>query len=118
MEYSGKSTYQERARWWIISLIALPLLAIEAVMVTFVLMVALNGFPSLPDAFAIIYLVCTGGLIPVLSWLAGFAAKKRSETNPPSLWSTGVVTIIASTVIFPILLVGLTVVLLVSFGMV
>ena len=104
--------------WWTISLIALAWLAIEAVTITFVLMVALNGFPSLPDAFAIIYLVCTCGLVLVLSWLNGFLAEKLSENKPLSLWSAGVLTIIGSTVVMPILLVGLTVVLLVAFGMI
>ena len=104
--------------WWLISLIALVLLAIEAVMVTFFLLIALNGFPSLPDAFAIIYLVCTCGLIPVLSLLGGFLAKKLSETNPLPLWPAGILTMIASVVIMPILLIGLTVVLLLAFGMI
>jgi len=104
--------------WWVISLIALVLLATEAVMVTFSLMVALNGFPSLPDAFAIIYLVFTCGLILVLSWLDGFLAKKLSETNPLSLQLAGTWTVISSVVIVPILLIGLTVVLLLAFGMI
>ena len=104
--------------WWVISLIALVLLVIEAAMVTFFLMVALNGFPSLPDAFAIIYLVYTCGVILVLSWLDGFLAKKLSETNPLPLWLTGTMTMTVSVVIVPILLIGLTVVLLLAFGMI
>jgi hypothetical protein len=104
--------------WWIVSLTALILLAIEAVMVTFVLMVALNGFPSLPDAFAIIYLACTCGLIAAVSLLDGFLAKKLSETNPLPLWLAGTMTTIVSVVNIPILLIGLTVVLLLAFGMI
>lgn len=104
--------------WWIISLIALVLLVIEAVMVTFFVMVALNGFPSLPDAFAIIYLVCTCGLILVSSCLDGFLAKKLSETHSLPLLPAGILTMAVSVVIVPILLVGLTVVLLLAFRMI
>jgi len=68
--------------WWVYSLIALIWLVIEAMVITFFLMVALNGFPSLPDAFVSIYLVCTCGLLPALSLLSGFLAKKFSEINP------------------------------------
>jgi hypothetical protein len=104
--------------WWVVSLSALILLAMEAAMVTFVLMVALNGLSSLPDAFAIIYLIFTGGLIPVLSLLDGYLAKKLSETNPLPLWLAGMMTMTVSVVYFPFLLVGLTVVLLLAFGMI
>ena len=104
--------------WWIISLTALVLLFIEAATVTFVVMVALNGFPSLPDALAIIYLTCTFGVIAALSWLDAFIARKLSETNPLPLWLTGTMTITVSVVIAPILLIGLTVVLLLAFGMI
>jgi hypothetical protein len=104
--------------WWVISLIGLVLLAIEAVAVTFMVMVALNGFPSLPDAFVKIYFVCTLGLLPVLSLLSGFLAKKYAETNPLTLRHAGILTTIASLVIVPILLCGLTFGLLLAFGMI
>jgi hypothetical protein len=104
--------------WWIVSLTALILLVTEAVMVTFVLLVALNGFSSLPDALAIIYLVCLGGSIPLLSWLDGSLAKKLSETHPLPLWLAGTMTITVSMVYFPLLFIGLTVVLLLAFGMI
>jgi hypothetical protein len=104
--------------WWIVSLTALILLATEAAMVTFFLMVALNGFPSLPDAFAIIYLICTFVVMAAFSSLDGFLAKRLSETNPLPLWVTGTMTTTVSVVITPILLIGLTVVLLLAFGMV
>jgi hypothetical protein len=115
---ADKFKIQESIMWWIVSLTALILLAVEAGMVTFVLMVALNGFPSLPDAFAIIYLIFTGGLIPVLSLLDRFLSKKLSEANSLPLWFTGTVTITVSVVMMPILLIGLTVVLLLAFGMI
>ena len=109
---------EEGIMWWVYSLIALVWLVIEALAVTFFLMVALNGFPSLPDAFAHIYLVCTCGLLPVLSLLVGFLAKKFSETNPMPLERTGVLAIMISSVILPILLCGLTLGLLLAFGMI
>jgi hypothetical protein len=104
--------------WWIIPLAALILLAIVAAMATFVVMVALNGYPSLPDAFAIIYLIFTGGLVPALSLLDGYLAKKLSEANSLPLWFTGTVAITVSAVMMPILLIGLTVVLLLVFGLI
>ncbi len=104
--------------WWVYPLIALVWLVIEAVAVTFFLIVALNGFPTLPDAFVGIYLTCTCGLLPALSLLVGFLAKKFSEINPPSLERVGVLTIMVSSVILPILLCGLTFGLLLAFGMI
>ena len=109
---------KEGVMWWVISLIALVWLVIEAVGVTFILMVALNGFPSLPDAFVYIYLVCTCGLLPALSLLDGFLAKKFSEIKALPLGHAGILTMIASSVILPILLCGLTFVLLLAFGMI
>ena len=104
--------------WWIVSLIALVLLLVAAMGVTFFLMVALNGFPSLPDAFVIIYFAFTGVLIPTLSVLAGLQAKKLSKGKPQRLWLAGMLTTIVSLVIVPILLCGLTFGLLLAFGMI
>ena len=105
--------------WWGVSLMALVLLALEAAMVTFVLLVALNGFSSLPDVLGILYLVCTGGSIPLLSWLDGSLAIKLSETHPSlPLWLAGLMTTTVSVVYFPLLPIGLTVVLLLAFGMI
>lgn len=104
--------------WWVISLVALVLLLIAAAAVTFFLMVALNGFPSLPDAFAIIYLAFACGLVPALSVLAGLLAKRISRGEPERLLPAGILTTIASLVIVPILLCGLTFGLLVAFGMI
>jgi hypothetical protein len=104
--------------WWVVSLIALVLLIIEAVSVTFFLMVALNGFPSLPDAFVTIYFASTCGLLLALSLLSGLLAKKFSEIKSVPLQYAGVLTIIASLVIVPILLSGLTFGLLLAFGMI
>lgn len=104
--------------WWVISLIVLVLLLIAAAVVTFFLMVALNGFPSLPDAFVIIYFAFTCGLIPTLSVLAGLLAKRISEGEPERLLPAGILTTIVSLVIVPILLCGLTFGLLLAFGMI
>ena len=104
--------------WWIISLAALITLAMDAGMVTFVLMVALNGFPSLPDALAIIYLVFTGGLVLVLSLLDGTLAVKLSAAHPLPGWAAGIMTITVSVVYVPLLLIGLMVVLLLAFGLI
>ena len=104
--------------WWVISLIALVLLFIEAVSVTFFLMVALNGFPSLPDAFAIIYLVFTCGLVLALSLLAGLMAKRFSERNSLPLGLAGMLTVVVGLVMVPVLLCGLTFGLLLAFGMI
>ena len=104
--------------WWVISLIALVFLLSAAVMVTFFLMIALNGFPSLPDAFAYIYLVFTCGTILALSLLAGILAKKYSESKSLPLWLAGTMTTAVGLVIVPILLCGLTFGLLLAFGMI
>ena len=105
--------------WWIISLIALVLLFLGAVVVTFLLMVALNGFPSLPDAFVYVYLVFICVLLPALSLLAGYLAKKYSDRNPNMpLWVAGLLATVASLAVLPILLCGLTFGVLVAFGMV
>jgi len=102
--------------WWIISLISLVLLVIEAVLTTFFVMIALNGFSSLPNALVIIYLACTCGLLPILSLLAGWLAKKLSGSSPLPLWLTGTLTTIVNLVIIPILLFVLTFGLLAAFG--
>jgi hypothetical protein len=104
--------------WWVVSLIALVLLLIGAVVVTFFVMVALNGFPSLPDAFVILYFAFTCGLLPALSVLGGILAKKFSEVNSQPLWIGGILTTIVSLMILPILICGLTFVLLLAFGMI
>jgi hypothetical protein len=62
--------------WWIISLIGLVLFAVEAVVTTFFLLVALNGFPSLPDVLVVIYLVSGCAFVLGLSFLAGWLANR------------------------------------------
>jgi hypothetical protein len=103
--------------WWIISLISLFLLAVEALVTTFFVMVALNGFPSLPDALVIIYLVCAGGLLLALSGLAGFLARKLADVSRVPLWLGGILTTLVSLVILPVLMFVLTFGLLAGFGM-
>ncbi len=102
--------------WWIVSLISLLLLAIEGALTTLMIMILLNGFPSLPDAMVNLYLVCAGGSLPALSLLAGWLARKLSQISRVPLWLAGILTIIASLVMFPILLFVLTFVLLAVFG--
>ena len=94
------------------------LLLIVAVVVTFVLMVALNGFTNLPDPIGVIYLAFACGSVPVLSVLAGLLAKEISEGDPGRLWLAGTLTTIASLVVLPIFLCLLTAVLLSAFGMI
>lgn len=104
--------------WWIISLIGLVLLVIEAVMTTFLLLIVLNGFTSLPDALVNIYLVCTCGLLLLLSLLGGYLAKKLAQISPLPLWLAGVLTTMVNLVIIPVLLFVLTFGLLAAFGMI
>jgi len=103
--------------WWIISLLLIPPLIVDAVVTTFILMVMLNGYPSLPDALVNLYLVCACALIPGLSLLAGFLAKKLSEVGKLSLGFGGVLTGTAALTFLPIILIALTFVLLAAFGM-
>jgi len=103
--------------WWIISLLLIPLLLIEAVATTFILMVMLNGYPSLPDALVNLYLVCAIGLVPGLSLLAGFLAQKLSDLQPIPLWVSGSATGLAAVALFPISLITLTFALLAAWGM-
>jgi hypothetical protein len=102
--------------WWIISVINLILLSLEAAGTTFMVMVMLNGFPSLPDAMVALYMVCGSGLLLALSLLSGWLAKKLAETSPVPLWLGGVLFTLSFLVSLPILLFILTFALLVSFG--
>jgi hypothetical protein len=63
-------------------------------------------------------LSCTFGVVAAFSWLDGHLARKISEANPLPLWLAGTMTTTVSVVYSPILLIGLTVVLLLAFGMV
>ncbi|PKN93696.1 MAG: hypothetical protein CVU44_07720 [Chloroflexi bacterium HGW-Chloroflexi-6] len=103
--------------WLIISGIALVLLAVEAVVSTFFILILLNGYTSLPDAISNIYLACTCGLLPALSLAAGFSAKKISEISQIPLWLVGSMAVGIMLVIVPIVLFVLTFVLLGAFGM-
>lgn len=102
--------------WWIISLIGLVLFAIEAVITTFFLLIALNGFPSLPNALVVIYLVSGCALVLALSFLAGWLAKKLTQSGSLPLWFAGVLTTIGSLVLLPIVLSVWTFGLLLIFG--
>lgn len=102
---------------FIIPAITLVVLVVEAVFTSLVLLVALNGYPSLPDAIAAIYLACTCGLLPALSLLVGFSAQKVSEISPIPAWAAGIGLIVAALVILPVIQFGLTFTLLAIFGM-
>jgi ABC-type uncharacterized transport system YnjBCD permease subunit len=103
--------------WLIISGIALVLLAAEAVASTFIILILLNGYTSLPDAVSNLYLACTCGLLPTLSLVAGFSAKKISDLSQIPQWLVGFVMIGTTLVIVPIVLFILTFILLGAFGM-
>jgi hypothetical protein len=102
---------------FIIPAITLVVLVIEAVLTTLVLMVVLNGYPSLPDAIMFIYLACSCGLLPALSLLVGFSAQKISEISPIPAWAAGIGLVIVALVVLPVILFGLTFTLLGIFGM-
>ena len=57
------------------------------------------------------------GLVPGLSLLAGFLAKKLSDFFPIPLWFTGSVTSLITLLAYPIILIVLTFALLAAFGM-
>ncbi|MAU01320.1 MAG: hypothetical protein CL608_29620 [Anaerolineaceae bacterium] len=103
--------------WWIISLIGLVLFAMEAVVTTFFLLVALNGFPSLPNALVAIYVVSGCASVLGLSFLAGWLAKKLAQSGSLPLWFAGVLTTMGSLVLLPIVLAVWTFTLLLMFGL-
>jgi hypothetical protein len=102
--------------WWIISLIGLVLFAMEAMVTTFFLLVALNGFPSLPDALVVIYLASGCAFVLGLSFLAGWLAKKLAQSSSLPLWFAGFLTTTGSLVLLPIVLSVWTFGLLLIFG--
>lgn len=102
--------------WWIISLIGLVLFAVEAVITTFFLIIALNGFPSLPNALVVIYLVSGCASVLVLSALAGLLAKKLAQSGSLPLWFAGLLTTTGRLVLLPIILSVWTFGLLLIFG--
>jgi hypothetical protein len=111
------SERDEKGVWWGLSLAALVLLGAEAMAVTFVVIVALNGYPSIPDAFAIIYLVYAFVLVVGSSLLVGLLAKRLSEASSKPVGLAGMWPLVVSIVIVPVHLVGLTVVLLLAFDL-
>lgn len=103
--------------WWIISVILLPLMIVDAGVITFGLMVMLNGYTSIPDALVTIYLVSMVGLVIGLSLLAGVLARKIAARGKIPLWVSGLPTGLAALVLLPVGLVSLTFVLMIVFGM-
>lgn len=102
--------------WWIISLISLVLFAVEAMITTFFLLVALNGFPSLPDAMVIVYLLSSCAFVLGLSFLAGWLANRLAQSGRLPLWFAGVLTTVGSLVLLPVALSVWTFGLLLLFG--
>ncbi len=102
---------------WLVALVLVPFLALTAMVTTFVLMIVLNGYPSLPGAMVNVYLISAGLLIPGLSILAGFLAQKVSARRGLSLWIGGLLIGAAASVVLPVILFGLTFALLAAFGM-
>ena len=102
--------------WWVISLISLIVLGITEMMTTFVLLIVLNGYPTLPENLVAIYVVTSCGLLPTVSLLNGLLAKKLSENPSRSLENAGIMTITISVLIVPIILFVLAFGLLAIFG--
>lgn len=100
---------------WIITLTSLLLLIVEAGMTIFILLIMLNGYPSLPDAMPKIFLACSGCLLLALSLLNGWLSKKVSPSIP--MWIAGILMTTLSLIIIPIALFVLTFVLLGAFRM-
>jgi hypothetical protein len=103
--------------WWVVSLVLAPLLFMSALITTFLIMVALNGYPSIPDALAGIYLVAALVLTPSLSVMAGRMAGKLSKGRGMPLWLAGLPSGAAALALLPIILGVLTFILLAAFGM-
>jgi hypothetical protein len=103
--------------WWIISLIALPLLVVQAVLTTVLLIIMLNGYPFLPDAMPVIYAVCTSSLLLALSLACGLAPKKLAQSTSMPMWASGMLMMLAGLMMLPIALCLLTFALLGAFGM-
>jgi hypothetical protein len=103
--------------WLISSAIAFVLLSAQAILATFALMIFLNGYPSIPDAMVIIYLGCTGGIVPALSLLVGWGIKKAAEKTTIRAWLAGIGLAALLILILPAILAGLAFALLAGFGM-
>lgn len=103
--------------WWIVSLILIFPLIIEALVTTFVLMVMLNGYSSLPDALVNLYLASAVVMLLSLGFGAGFVAHKWAALRPISLWASGSLSGFVALVLYPPLLIALIFGLLAMFGM-
>ncbi len=104
--------------WFVITLLAFILLSVEVVITTFCILILLNGFPTLPDAFVTIYLTSSCFLILFFSAVDGVIAKIVSLWKPSGQWYAGVTMVLLSLIAMPILLIGLIAMLLSLFNMV
>jgi hypothetical protein len=107
----------EEKMWWIVSVILAPLLIGSALITTFFVMVVLNGYPSIPDALAGIYLAAALVLTSLLSIMAGRTAGNLAQGRGMSLWLAGLLSGAAVLALLPILLGVLTFILLAAFGL-
>lgn len=103
--------------WWVVSLIGLVSLAVEAVITTFFVLVALNGLPSVPDGFVILYLLGGSGFVLASSFLAGKLAARLAERGTLPLWLAGGLTIFGAIILLPIVFFICTFALLLVFGL-
>ena len=103
--------------WLIVSMVTVILLLAQAGLTTFVLMVALNGYPSIPDAMVNTYLTCACGSIPSLAFLSGWAAKKVSEKTKIPAGLAGIGFAGLAILLLPAILAGVTFALLAGFGL-
>jgi hypothetical protein len=103
--------------WWVVSLILAPLLLGAALVTTLLLMVALNGYPSIPDALVGIYLAAAFILTPSLSVMGGRMADKLAQGGRMPLWLAGIPSGAAVLVLLPILLGVLIFILMAVFGL-
>jgi len=90
---------------------------VDLVVTTIFLMVMLNGYPSLPDGFILLYLGGAIGLVAGLSLLIGWVSKKLEDTLKIPIFAGGPLIGATALVLLPVSLVSLTFTLLGAFGM-
>ena len=101
---------------WIISIVSLLLLTGEAFVVTLIIIIGLNGYPSLADLIPPLYIGLSTLFILTVSGLNGWGAKQLSATGRLPLWEAGMLLMVAALVATPIFLVFITIVLVGTLG--
>lgn len=103
--------------WIIVSIAMFPILLLEAVLSTFLVMVMLNGYQSLPDLMVAFYLTGTVFLVIGSSLAVGWLAKKLSRGLAAPLWLGGILVGGGFITIMPFALLVMTFGLLAVFGL-